>query len=465
MGNEQPRTRRFLINQYNVAYLDAENDEAPITDAVMTSVLTELADQAGLVEKSRRKIRERMQSGTYHTRQSDIYQITSSGIEYLKMMQKVVDAENTVVSNTNRINDFKRLITILADDSADAISTELYNNFHNMITAYDDVTKGMHKLDEDLETLANDLAFNHGSQAAQHLQKMLKDKAVPAFNTLLDQGPIIHELAHSTAFAERVARSQQGTDDLDANHAIDDKVSMIHRYRQTTAYVSRQMVAMSLSFEASSSAIDGSMDSIYLLFETILRAISLLSREFDHINKQTIDIKDLTGKIDQLMKRYQQLLVPEALPQHLAKDRDIEDPTDLLDATTMGPVQYTAVDRQRAVATEDDNPTVAPDTEIERDAEAGLKEFQALVMRDADTVVVDGDLNFQTQIARDEVARLYGAINYDRYSGFSAFGRAITNAKALPHTGQIQLHCRNERFSVYLPSGFSVEFEQRGEQK
>jgi len=207
------------------------------------------------------------------------------------------------------------------------------------------------------------------------------------------------------------------------------------------------------------------MDSIYLLFETILRAINLLSREFDHINKQTIDIKDLTEKIDQLMKHYQQLLVPEALPQHLAKDRDIEDPTDLLNATTMGPVQYTAVDRQRAVATEDDNPTVAPDTEIERDAEAGLKEFQALVMRDADTVVVDADLNFQTQIARDEVARLYGATNYDRYSGFSAFGRAVIKAKDLPNTGQIQLHCRNEHFSVYLPSGFSVEFERRGEQK
>ena len=43
--------------------------------------------QAGLVEVNPRKVRARMRSGQYH--------ITSSGSEYLKMMQKVIDAEST----------------------------------------------------------------------------------------------------------------------------------------------------------------------------------------------------------------------------------------------------------------------------------------------------------------------------------------------------------------------------------
>ena len=51
-----------------------------------------------------------------------------------------------------------------------------------MLDAYDDVMKGIHKLEDDLDEIANDIAFNHGSQAAVHLQQMLRqsDPGIPA---------------------------------------------------------------------------------------------------------------------------------------------------------------------------------------------------------------------------------------------------------------------------------------------
>ena len=38
-----------------------------------------------------------------------------------------------------------------------------------MLSAYSDVMKGMHKLSEDLEELANDLVFDRGGKVAEHL--------------------------------------------------------------------------------------------------------------------------------------------------------------------------------------------------------------------------------------------------------------------------------------------------------
>lgn len=89
----EPITIDFLIRKYNSQYLDSDDDETPITDGIMKHVLDVLTDQAKLVERMSRKIRQRMKNGNYHVSHSAIYRITSSGIEYLNMMQKVVDAE------------------------------------------------------------------------------------------------------------------------------------------------------------------------------------------------------------------------------------------------------------------------------------------------------------------------------------------------------------------------------------
>ncbi|AUI77252.1 hypothetical protein BB562_00370 [Lactiplantibacillus pentosus] len=45
-----------------------------------------------------RKVRMPMRNGGFHMQQSYVYRITSSGIEYLSMMQKVVEAESTVTA-------------------------------------------------------------------------------------------------------------------------------------------------------------------------------------------------------------------------------------------------------------------------------------------------------------------------------------------------------------------------------
>lgn len=224
-----PSTLDFLARQYNGDCLDTANDEAPISDDVLRKVLAVLIDTAGLVEVSTRKVRRHTQSGKSLIQQTALYKITSSGIEYLRMMQKVVDAESTVTANTLRITEYCTLVKKLASTEINATTTQLYNDFTNMLAAYEDVMKGMHKLDEDLDELANDLAFNHGSQAAGHLQKMLREKAVPAYRQLLHQAAYIKGLNNLADFAERVARSQQGQDNLDA-------AGMLQRFGRTKSY-------------------------------------------------------------------------------------------------------------------------------------------------------------------------------------------------------------------------------------
>ena len=93
------------------------------------------------------------------------------------MMQRVLDAESTITANTNRIQEYCALVVKLSQNPDTTGDTALFNDFQNMISAYDDVMNGMHKLDDDLDELANDIAFNHGSAEAKHLQGMLNGKA------------------------------------------------------------------------------------------------------------------------------------------------------------------------------------------------------------------------------------------------------------------------------------------------
>lgn len=455
-----PSTLDFLARQYNGEYLDTDNDEPPISDDVLRKVLAVLIDTAGLVEVSTRKVRRHTQSGKSLIQQTALYKITSSGIEYLRMMQKVVDAESTVTANTLRITEYCTLVKKLTSTEVDGTTTQLYNDFTNMLAAYEDVMKGMHKLDEDLDELANDLAFNHGSQAAVHLQKMLQEKAVPAYRQLLHQASYIKGLDNLPDFAERVARSQQGQDNLDAAAAIGDTAGMLQRFNRTKAYVQRQLRQMTLSFASSSQAIDSSLDSIYLLFQTILSAIQLLSQEFEHVHNQTIDIQALTDKIDALLPQYAELQIARSLPRHAPFDRDnIEEVSDLLAADALGPVTYIARPKTQHVFKAADNPEVAADASIVVADQAALTEFSRLVMRSPQQAVIDHNLEFTTLAARDEILRLFSATNYDHYESFAVFGRPLRQVERLTQSAPIRLHYQAEDYSVFLPYGFTVWFE------
>ncbi|ATO56299.1 hypothetical protein [Loigolactobacillus coryniformis] len=454
-----PSTLDFLARKYNNDYLDTDNDEAPISDEVLRKVLNVLTEQAGLVEANTRKVRRHTESGKSLIQQTAIYRITSSGIEYLRMMQKVVDAESTVTANTLRINEFCALVRKLAQEPNSAATTQLYNDFANMLAAYEDVMKGMHKLDEDLDELANDLAFNHGGVAAEQLQQMLQQKAVPAYRQLLQQASYIKGLANLRDFAAQVARSQQGSDDLDTANAVGDQAGLLQRFNRTKAYVQRQLKQMALSFTASSQAIDSSLDSIYLLFQTILNAIKLLSQEFEHVRRQTLDIKELTGELDELLQHYSTLKVPDAVPRHAPFDRiDVENMADLLEATTIGPVTYVAQEKVTPVLTAADNPAMAAVTAVTNEGPAALAEFQQLVLRAPQHAVIDHDLELTTLLARDEIVRLFSATGYTHYASFAPFGRAVQRVAALPKSGPIRIHCRGEQYSVFLPHGFEVWF-------
>lgn len=375
------------------------------------------------------------------------------------MMQKVVDAESTVTANITRINEYCQLVEVLARGQLNSQTTKLYNSFQNMITAYEDVMKGMHKLDEDLDELANNLAFNHGSQIAQHLQEMLQQQALPAFNQLLNQGRLIQNLNNSATFSNDVAQSQQGSDDLDTAHAIYDTNKMMLRTQRTSRYVQRKLAQLNESFDPSSTAIDNSLDTVYLLFHTIHHAVDLLSEEYDYVQNQTVDIQQLTAQIDKLLMNYRSLSIAAPIPRHLAQDREELDSADLLDAGTMGPVKYVANARTKQSMTVQDNPELAGDGDMDSHMQDGLIEFQELVMTDEVHGIVDHDLEFKSTIARDEVARLYSATGYDHYDSFAPFGRAVKHVRAV-NSGVINLHCVGEQFNVRLPSGFTIDLTE-----
>ncbi len=464
---DTPRTFKFISNQYNNDYLNTEEAEDPISDSSLKKVLTILNEQAHLIEVFPRKVRVLMTSGSYHMQQAPVYRITSSGIEYLNLMPKVLDAESTVTANTNRIDEYCLSVKSLNQSEADSTNTKLFNDFHNMLAAYSDVMKGMHKLSEDLDELANDLAFDRGGNVAEHLQLMLNVQAIPALKKLLNQGPRIQNMAESPEFSDQVARSRQGNGSFELSRALNDRVKLSIQFRKDKKYVEDQLQSLSMSFEPTETAIDSSYDSIYLIYTTILNAIKLLSQEYEHINKQTVDIHELTRKIDKLLQNYQKLSIPKQIPRHLAQDRDIENIStgDFLDATTMGPIKYQAVDEKRKIATIEDNPEIADDGAIDSliDTETALKEFKNLVMQDDDHGIVDHNLEVNSMLTRDEIVKLYSASGYDHYESFSTFGRLVESVEPLDKIGELQIHCSGEKFSAFLPMGFKFQLSREEE--
>lgn len=457
-SSSEPITLSYLARTYNNEYLDAATDEDPIADDVLKKVLDVLVAQAGLVEVNPRKVRARMRSGQYHIRQSYVYHITSSGSEYLKMMQKVIDAESTISANTNRIQEYVALVEKLSVPVRSGADTQLYNDFKNMLDAYDDVMKGIHKLEDDLDELANDIAFNHGSQEAGHLQKMLRDKAIPAYQLMLQQAARIQGLANDPTFPDQIAHSQQGSDDLDAAHAVGQQDVLVVRLQRTKKWAAAQLTRLALSMSPTSSAIDSSLDSIYLVFNTLLGIVHLLSQELEHAKRQAIDIKALSRQLDTLLSHYQQLEIPARVPRHLPVDREVEDASDLLDASTMGPVRYLANAAVKKPASEADNPTVTDDAPSEQAQLAGLREFRQQLMIDDNHGRVDHDLTLKTVSARDEIVKLFAATYHDDLTGFAPFGRDAQTVQSIPNTPPLQLRVAGEDYAVMLPCDFSFSF-------
>lgn len=459
-GSNEPNTLDYLFQRYNEDYVDTAAGEGLITKAALKGVLEVLETQGGLIASAQRKVRLYTDSGKPLIRTTKIFRITARGSEMLRVMRQVIEAENTITANTNRIGEFVTLLASLTGDQLLATDTRLYNAFRNMLIAYGDVMRGMHKLDEDVDELANNLAFDHGSQAAKQLQEMLTKKAVPAYLTLLEQADPVRALAEDDEFAARVARSQQGEDDLDTDRAVNNQLKLTTRAINTQAYVKRELDAMEMSFFGSQQAVDRSLDSVFLLFQTINSAITLLSQEYEHAQQQTIDIKALNQDLDHLLAHVERVQLPSALPRHLPFDRDPEsDPDDLLNATTMGPVISTASERRVKSVTEADNPKVSDELLPVSDQKAALAELQGLVMQDPTHGRVDHNLTLTTMIARDELVKLYAATGYRRFTNFSCFGRSVHAVQALPATGGLWLHCQGETLSAYLPSGFTFEFD------
>ncbi|MDG3061947.1 MULTISPECIES: hypothetical protein [Lacticaseibacillus] len=457
-SSSEPITLSYLARKYNNDYLDTSGGETPIADDVLKKVLDVLVTQAGLVEMNPRKVRARMHNGSYHIIQSYVYRITSSGSEYLKMMQKVIDAETTITANTNRIQEYVDLVKKLSAPVRSAADTQLYNDFKNMLDAFDDVMKGIHKLEDDLDELANDIAFNHGSQAASHLQQMLRHQAIPAYREVLNQASRIQGLVNDPTFVDQIAHSLQGSDDMNAAKVVGREDMLVMRLQRAKQWAQAQMTRLALSMSPTATAIDSSLDSIYLVFNTLLGIVHLLSQEFKHAKRQTIDIKALSKKLDGLLAHYQQLHIPAQVPRHLPADREVEDPSDLLDASTMGPVSYLANPTRKQPASETDNPDVTDDAPTEQAQVAGLREFRQTLMVDDRHGRVDHDLTLQTVTARDEIIKLFAATYHEDLNGFAPFGRPAKAVDALPNTPPLQLQVAGEDYAVVLPCGFKFTF-------
>lgn len=481
-ASTEPMTRGRLVRTYNQNYLDSEIGERLMTDNVMGGLLQLLNEQARLIEVSNRKVRERWQSGKLRVMDTAVYRISSRGIEYVKMLQRVIEAENTVVANTERIGEYCDLVVTLSQSNRDTTTTTLYNNFDRLLVTYDDVMKGMRKLDVDLHDLATDLAFNHGSDEAQHLKQMLSETAIPAYRQLLRQAARIRALAEDDQFAIAVARSRQGAGNIDAAQAIQDTSVMTTQRLQTTRYVSRQLKRLAGSFDPSTSGMQNSFDSIYLVFQTLMNAINLLTREMAHRKRQTVDLVALTGELDGLLQRYQRLRVPVAIPRHLPMDRHQADllsaissgelseseraeklaqiaateRQDLLEAGSMPSIQRQIRKQQHQLVSESDNPEEVTDDEYNDDFELALAEFNQVVMQDHQTMVVDHDLTFRTTRARNVLVELFPAVYYDQLSGFDVFGRSLQHISQLADSQPVRLKVGGEAFSVTLPFGFEA---------
>ncbi|MFD1670926.1 hypothetical protein ACFQ5M_02310 [Agrilactobacillus yilanensis] len=81
----EPMTMNYLVARYNGEYLDP--GESRVASETLRGVMKALVEQAHLVTSSTRRVRERMDSGRFHTIQSSIYRINAAGIEYLKAIE------------------------------------------------------------------------------------------------------------------------------------------------------------------------------------------------------------------------------------------------------------------------------------------------------------------------------------------------------------------------------------------
>lgn len=143
---------------------------------------------------------------------------------------------------------------------------------------------------------------------------------------MLNQAARIQGLADDRTFPDQIAHSQQAKGDLDAAHAVGLQEVLVTRFQRTKQWAQSQLNRLSLSMSPTTTAIDSSLDSIYLVFNTLLGIVRLLSQEFEHAKRQTIDLKALSKKIDGLLAHYAQLTIPAQIPRHLPADREVDDP-------------------------------------------------------------------------------------------------------------------------------------------
>lgn len=480
----EPMTMKYLVARYNGEYL--EPGENRVADDTLRPVMKILVEQAHLVTSSTRRVRDRMNSGRFHIIQSSIYRINAAGIEYLKAMQRVIDAENTVVASTKRIGEYVALIHKFHHFEALPVDTmALYEDFNRLLTAYDDVMNGLRKLDVDLHDISTDLAFDRVSDAADHLRQMLHDEAIPAYNQMINSSTLLQWLSGQAKFAKMVAASRQATGNMDVSVAIGDQAALEIERRQTEAFVTRRLGVMVQSFDPTTAVIQTSFDSIYLLYTTLVSATELLAREYEHVRSHSIDLQALTDDIDQLLAQVHRIKLPQAFPAHLPMDRldkaemkavqelpaderadRIADLTatvraDMLEAGSMEPVTRSVTAANEKPKTLADNPEVAEDVDLAGAERQALAEFTDLVMTDDHTAVIDHDLIVQTSLARDAIVNLYPATQYTRTSAFAAFGRPVADAKVLADHA-VHIHLSGEAYSVVLPQAFSVEFVQGG---
>lgn len=478
----EPMTLGYLVTRYNGEYL--QPSEAPVTDDILRNVLNVLVEQAHLVTSSTRRVRERMNSGRFHTVQSAIYRISAAGIEYLRAMQRVVDAENTVVASTKRIGEYVQLLKQFRNYASQSVDTMgLYEDFNRLLDAYEAVMNGLRKLDVDLHEISSDLAFDRMGRAADHLRRMLHNEAIPAYQQMIDLAPLLEWLRNEPNFATMVAQSRQAQGNLDVAVALADQSALEIKRQQTAAFVTRRLNAMMQSFDPSTAAIQASFDSIYLLYQTLIASSELLAREYEHVRAHSIDTQALTAEIDKLLTQVQRLKVPDVLPPHLPMDRlskaemaviatlpqdqraeKMAELTatvraDMLEAGSMEPVTRSVTASERAVVTENDNPAVADDdADLAGRVATALAEFTDLVMVDANTARIDHDLDCHTSLARDAIVALYPATAYAKPEAFSAFGRQVTSAQ-VKTDAPIKVSLRGVGYVAVLPHGFEVTFQ------
>lgn len=281
---------------------------------------------ADMIEKSQHKVREQMHNGTRHIKTTYIYRINSVGLSFMNGLQKAADSQSMATANVDRIDEYCQLVNEIYARDNDAETSRLFNHFGVMIDASQDVLKGMHKLDADLSDLANDISFNHGSENAETLQKLLKERAIPAFIKMINTSSKVQHMVFDLEYSRRIAASKQGKDSIDLDQMLGREDKMAIDFKNTRQVIQASLEQLNNSLESTSNKIDNSVDSVYMLYDTISRTIRLLVREYEHSQQQQLDVKEMVRQLDDLMAHFEDVHFPQALPVHLADDRDEDDP-------------------------------------------------------------------------------------------------------------------------------------------